>query len=44
MIGMVTSAVREMTTNIMLARKLSATAVSSAASRILFVRKNVMIG
>ena len=44
MIGIVTSAVRETTTNIMLSRKLNAMTANSAASQILFVRRNVMTG
>ncbi len=44
MIGIVTSAVREITTNIMLTRKLKAIAANSAASQNRFVRRNVMTG
>ena len=44
MIGMVTSAVRDTTTNIMLASRLSAIAASSAASRILPACSAIMIG
>ena len=44
MIGIVTSAVREMTTNIMLASRLTAIAVNSTAGQILLVRSNVMTG
>ena len=41
---MVTSAVRDTTTNAMLTTKLSETAISSTASKILFVRSSVTIG
>jgi hypothetical protein len=44
MMGSVTSAVREMTTNIMLTRKLRAMAANSAASRKRLVRRNVTTG
>ena len=44
MMGMVTSAVRDTTTNAILATKLSAIALSNSACMILFVRSRVTIG
>ncbi len=44
MIGIVTSAVRETTTNIMLASKPNAIAASSTASQVLSARSDVMTG
>ena len=44
MIGIVTSAVRETTTNTMLTTKLSAIAISSTAGQILLARSSVMTG
>ena len=44
MIGIVTSAVRDTMTNIMLTTKPKDTAMSNAASEFLFARRNVMIG
>ena len=44
MIGIVTSAVRDTMTNIILTTKLKESAMSSTASKILFARSRVMIG
>ena len=44
MIGIVTSAVRETTSNLMLISKLAAMAANSAASPVLFIRSSVMTG
>ena len=44
MMGMVTSAVRDTVTNIMLTRKLRETAISSTAGQIRFARSKATIG
>ena len=44
MTGMVTSAVRDTVTNIMLSTKLRETAISSAVDQILFPRSKAAIG
>ena len=44
MMGIVTSAVRDTVTNIMLSMKLKDTAINSAPAQILFARNNATIG